>query len=169
MKKIPLTQGYFAIVDDADYEELAKRKWCVSGDSRTPQLKYAVRRLLREEAGGSARIVVKMHNVLCPPPPGFIVDHINGNALDNRRSNLRIATRGENQRNTKIHRDNKSGFKGVTRRELVNGCVFEARIMCGGVRYELGKFETAEAAAEAYREAALRIHGEFSGVLRNAA
>jgi len=87
-------------------------------------------------------------------------DHINGDRLDNRRANIRLATRSQNAQNVSKHKDNKSGYKGVhwaAGRE--KWC---AMIMANGKRYNLGYFTTAEIAYQAYCEAARRLHGEFA-------
>jgi hypothetical protein len=84
------------------------------------------------------------------------VDHANGNRLDNRRENLRLCTRGENAKN--IRGRALSGFKGVT---VVKG-QWKAVIQADRVIHRLGSFDTAEEAAQAYDDAAQRLHGEFA-------
>jgi hypothetical protein len=88
-------------------------------------------------------------------------DHKNHDTLDNRRSNLRIAKRGENARNQLRRRDNKSGYKGVTWSKHHKR--WRAFIGLGKKRYEwLGNYQTAYQAAAAYNEAAARIYGEYA-------
>lgn len=86
------------------------------------------------------------------------IDHINGNALDNRRENLRIATRSQNAMNTRMYANNKTGFRGVRRTKNK----YEASITSDGKRYPLGFFDTAEEAHEAYKAKAKELHGEFA-------
>ncbi len=106
MKKIELTKGRFALVDDEDYEWLNQWKWWVSdGESKS----YAIRRFEKNKKSH----LIFMHKLILNVPKGMQGDHINGNSLDNQRSNLRICTKDENNRNAKIRKDNKSGYKGV--------------------------------------------------------
>lgn len=86
------------------------------------------------------------------------LDHDNGVRGDDRLENLRLATPSENITNAKRRRDNTSGFKGVSK--LRHG--WEARIMKNGKQTWLGFYETPEAAHEAYKQAALKFHGEFA-------
>lgn len=94
--------------------------------------------------------------------PSAEIDHINGDRSDNRIANLRQASRGENMRNSRKRRDNTSGRKGVTwdNRERK----WHARIKHAKKCRSLGYFNTAEAAAQAYADAARRLHGEFARV-----
>ena len=94
------------------------------------------------------------------PPTGMVIDHINGNGLDNRRINLRICTHKENCRyRTKLQANNTSGFHGIRRR----GNGWEARINVGdGIRKYAGFSKNKEIAAKMYDEAAKKYHGEFA-------
>jgi hypothetical protein len=152
MVEIPLSQGLVALVDDEDAERVSSAgKWFAM---HTDGLVYA-RANARRPDGGKTSIV--MHKFLT----GFVrTDHRNGNGLDNRRSNLRPATNGENMRNARRHSDNRSGFKGVSR----NRGRWRARIQVVGGELALGRFDTAEGAARAYDAAALLHFGEFARV-----
>ena len=99
-----------------------------------------------------------IHNVW----PIVDVDHINGNREDNRICNLRLATRAENLRNSKRHKDNKSGYKGVCRDSRLKGNQWRATIWVDGKLKHLGYFATPEAAHLAYCDAAERHFGEFA-------
>lgn len=99
-----------------------------------------------------ARLVINV-------PPGFVPDHINHDIHDNRRVNLRIATRSQNSGNTLRHKDN-CGYKGVSE-DKVNQMHY-SRIFCKGVKYWLGRFKTAKEAALAYDAAAVHFFGEFA-------
>lgn len=90
------------------------------------------------------------------------IDHINQNSLDNRLSNLREATRGQNNQNTKRKKNNKSGYKGVCRDKRGRGDKWLAQIMANGKRVILGRFETPQEAYNAYCAAAKEHHGEFA-------
>ncbi len=88
--KIPLTKGYFALVDDDAPQEVVNHKWCalVTGGDRV----YAMR---RTKEGGKVSYVL-MHRIVANAQKGEIVDHKNHNTLDNRRENVRICKAGEN-------------------------------------------------------------------------
>lgn len=152
MKKIPLTQGKFAVVDDDDYAELSRYKWCIQGDG------YAVRKPRKSDGAGEKQI--RMHRVIAGTPVGMTTDHINGDKLDNRKSNLRMATSAENQHNVQKRKDNISGFKGVSFSRR-NG-KWRATIAVNGVRHSLGLFSSPEDAAKSYNSSAIKYHGEFA-------
>ena len=87
MKYIPLTQGKFAIVDDDMYEYLNQWKWCLR--KKSERSFYAG----RNDWENKKNHIVTMQQLIMNPPKGMVIDHINGNGLDNRRCNLRICTR----------------------------------------------------------------------------
>lgn len=101
-----------------------------------------------------------LHRLMVACPEGLFVDHINGNGLDNRRSNLRICTHAENMRNRKTHSNNKSGYKGVYFDK--DGSRWRAQIRAEGKKHSLGSFDTPEKAYEAYLSASKELHGEFA-------
>jgi hypothetical protein len=151
MKKIPLTQGKFALVDDEDFAELSKVKWCVS------HYGYATRNFPSKKGG---RRILYMHRVILKAKMKEQCDHINMNGLDNRRENLRICTRSENKHNSQKYSNNTSGFKGVT---LDKRCGrFVANIKVNSRRIYLGSFAEKSEAALAYNVAALKYHGDFA-------
>jgi hypothetical protein len=91
-------------------------------------------------------------------PTPLEIDHINGDGLDNRIANLRLATRAENASNARRALDNISGTKGVQS----NGNGYMARIRVHGKQHYLGTFRTLEEAVEARRKAADELHGVFA-------
>ena len=93
--------------------------------------------------------------------PLGIVDHKNRNPLDNRISNLRVATKAQNSYNQKIAKNNKTGLKGV---QLRSNGKYHAEISAGGKRIPLGLFPDKLSAAQAYNKAATALHGEFAHV-----
>jgi hypothetical protein len=123
-KEIQLTQGMSAIVDDEDYELLDQYYWFAMRDkvtnyaagylSRKPEghAVMAGRKRRPNGRGGMAKRI-PMHRFLLNAPDDMEVDHINGNGLDNRRCNLRLATRSENLANRRLFRNNKLGHKGI--------------------------------------------------------
>ena len=157
MKKIPLTQGKFALVDDEDYERLvAEGKWIYHRG-------YAIRTKHIKKTtpfGKWSKSVIRMHRLIIDIPDGFEVDHINLNKSDNRRSNLRICTRTENILNRRIQKNNTTGYHGVTWNKRLQK--FNARIGVNKQRLHLGYFKNELEAARAYNEAPLKYHGSFA-------
>ncbi len=92
--------------------------------------------------------------------PKECIDHVNGDRADNRFENLREATNSENQRNARKHRDNSSGFKGVSWQS--RDCRWQARIQVNKKCKYLGLFDTKESARAAYLAAAMKLHGSFA-------
>jgi hypothetical protein len=149
---VPLTRGYEAIIDADDVPLVDAWNWtAIVGLSNV----YAFRNYWKDKS----KRRVYLHRAIMGEPDGFQVDHINGNGLDNRRVNLRLATRSQNQHNRGANFNNTSGFKGVT---WHNGAKkWQAQIaFCGKNKY-LGCYDTLEAAHAAYAEASLKYHGEF--------
>ncbi len=155
MKRIPLSQGAFALVDDEDYGSLIKYRWFLHKDKR---IKYAFRNARDTQSG--KRIRVLMHRQILGTRQGFETDHINHNGIDNRRQNIRECNSSQNQHNAKLRTDNTSGYKGVSR--VSASKTWQARIRHMGKSIYLGAFPTAIKAAEAYDEAALKYFGEFA-------
>lgn len=148
--EVPLSRGFVALIDAADAPLVAPFGWrAVTSEGHT----YALRTL-----GNGA--VLYLHRFLMQPPPGFVVDHVDGNGLNNRRSNLRLATVAQNGMNSRRPVNNTTGFKGVTYAKARNQ--FFASIMADNHVYRLGYFKTAEEAHAAYRGAAKVLHGKFA-------
>lgn len=155
MKTIPLTQGKVALVDDEDYDELSKFKWAADVRSAAG-IVYATRIGSRR----CGRPKIYMHREILGCEKGQFIDHRDGDGLNNCRSNLRICTREQNMRNTRLRKDNPSGLKGVKFRH--DRGKFCARIVIAGKCTHLGHFTTAEAAYAAYCAAAALHYGEFA-------
>lgn len=157
MKRIPLTKGKHTIVDDSDYEYLNQWKWHTMKG-------YAARRNYIDGRDKSEYLYI--HRILNDTPEGMITDHINGDKLDNRRSNLRSCTKSQNAMNTGVRRDNKSGYKGVHKNHpKVNSKPWKSEIRVGGKRIFLGYFNDPEEAAKVYREAQMKYHSNFARII----
>ncbi len=161
---IPLTQGQFAIVDAIDYEWLKHFKWQALWNKKTRSF-YAARTTAQLNHKGAHTVM--MHRQILGLEIGDKRqgDHIHsGETLDNRRSNLRIATGFQNQHNRRKRRDNSCGFKGVTPSGNGNKHPWKAEIVAHGEYHYLGCHDTPEEAHAAYCEAAKRLHGEFANL-----
>lgn len=162
MKRIPLANGGAALVDDEDFERLNVYRWKLHTSPSGKE--YAVRNRLARERGMS--VFLRMHQMVIG---GRGVDHRNGNTLDNRRSNLRIATDAQNQQNRRTI-TNKHGFKGVAYhgytqnngKRWIRRKPWKAEIQVDQKRIHLGHFLSAEEAAAAYDRAAVLQFGEFA-------
>lgn len=149
MKRIKLTQGKYALVDDADFEYLNKFKWCINNSG------YAVRRV----GGRKAKLTI-MHRVLMGAQEGQEVDHANRDKLDNRMSNLRFVTRAQNIANTPLSKRNTSGFKGVHWNKAKGK--WQIRIGFEGKVVSLGYHNNKVEAAKRYNEKALELYGNHA-------
>ena len=158
-KRIPLNHGKFALVDDEDYEAMARHNWSVSTNPSGTD--YAV----RNAKGDHGRRSIYMHREIAGAHRGQCVDHINGNGLDNRRANLRLCVHRENIWNQKPRRTMNgvpvtSLYKGVYWNK--RGLRWMARIRVAGHLSYLGLFTSEHDAARAYNAAALEHFGEFA-------
>lgn len=163
MKLIPLTKGFFARVDDEDYPLVSQFKWSVWTRHKVNTEWRAIRGI---HVNGRSK-TLWMHHMILPPLPGFCVDHVNGDALDNQRHNLRYARRGENRANSLKNKSWKgrpcsSAFKGVC--WCSDRHSWRAFLRENGKTHVLGSFEDEVSAAKAYDAAAKKFFGEFARV-----
>lgn len=154
-KRIPLTRGLYALVDDEDYERLSQSKW------------HAQKGWKEEFYAAHSTTRLRMHRIILNAADGVLVDHKNHNGLDNQKDNLRICDRSSNEGNSlKRHlyrgRPTRSKYKGVyiDRRSGK----WAAGVMCRGIRYRRSDFVTEEAAAHWYDEKAMKLFGQFARV-----
>ena len=152
MKKIYLSgkkgKGKFALVNEDKFEELSRYNWHLNGQG------YA--------SSGIKGRIIRMHRFILNIPKETEVDHINHNRLDNRKENLRFATRSQNNWNRSLNKNNTSGYKGVSWNKKVGK--WESRIRVFGKRFNLGFFGDVIGGATSYNEAAKKYFGEFANL-----
>jgi hypothetical protein len=149
MKEIQLTQGKVTLVDDEDYDWLNQWKWHAHGSGGKSKKRYTAQRTIEKK---NFKKNVTMHRLITSAPDGMVVDHINGDSLDNRKVNLRVCTALENSRNCR-RKESRTGYRGVF-------CYAVIRVNRKYVK--LGAFKTTKEAARAYDKAAKKYHGEFA-------
>lgn len=141
--EIDLTQGKKAIIDYEDYSNISQSSWCFDASNGYPVSRIKGTR-------------VRLHRFLLKPREGELIDHINRDKLDNRRSNLRIVDAKTNVRNRGTNKNNTSGFRGVIK---FRG-KWRAQITPNYKFIDLGLYETAKKAALAYNAAASTLLGK---------
>ena len=151
-RRIPLTQGKVAIVDDED-AHFAEKKWYAA---RQGHHFYAQ----RNSTKGQERTTVRLHREILAAPGGVLVDHKNDNGLDCRRENLRLCTTSQNQMKRKNRKGHSSRFKGVCWHRAHRKWI--AQIQTPRGKKHLGLFENEIEAAAAYDGAAVEFFGEFA-------
>lgn len=138
----------WAVIDAANVGAVHDRRWCLTASG------YAVTRI------GSR--IAYMHRMILTPPDGCVVDHIDGDRLNNRAANLRACEQIDNTRNRPVlSKNNSSGYKGVS---LTAQGKWRARIWKNRNEIRLGNYDTAEEAAAAYNKAAIDLYGEFAAI-----
>lgn len=144
-KKILVGDSQFAIVDDEDFERVSKHNWHIMrSNGNSPG--YAVSKL-------------RMHRLIIDAPPGFLVDHINGDTLDNRKCNLRLCNNSQNQQNTQS-RGGSSKYKNVSFQRRTGKWM--AAFLFNGVRYNCGLWDNEEDAARAVDKKRGEVCGDFA-------
>jgi len=156
-RRIPLTQGQYAIVDPEDYKELAKYQWYAKRCER----RFYAERWGKTKQGSRIRRDIKMHQVIMGTAEGKFIDHINHNGLDNRKANLRFATAQQNTWNKRKQKGNYSSqYKGV--HWVKSEKNWRAVITCNKRVIYIGRFDDEKAAAMAYDAKAKEYFGEYA-------
>lgn len=155
MKKIYISggkgRGLFVLVDDEDYKVCSSHRWHING-------KYASANI--KETPNDPPKSIRMHRFITKCPKGKMVDHIDGNTLNNQKENLRICNDSENGMNKKKKSNTSSMYKGVMKNGNYN--TYYSEIVVRGIKIKLGFYRSQEEAAEAYNEAAITHFGEFA-------
>lgn len=156
MAEICLTKGYVAIIDDEDYAWLSVFPWATAVTREVP---YAIYTSCWPEPGVRRR-TERMHRLILGAPKGVLVDHRDRNTLNNRRSNLRLASNSQNARN-QVSARGASEYKGVAPYQWSN-TPWLAQIGHEGRKIRIGQYETEQQAARAYDCKATEFFGEFA-------
>jgi len=154
VKLIPLTKGYVAIIDSEDYNRLSKFLWITHKDKKRT---YAQRALPKEN--GKQRGETMPHAIMGKPPKGLMIDHINGNGLDNRKCNLRFVTNRQNCMNR--HQAKSSKYPGVTWDKRARKWTAQAQI--NGKHVHIGTYKSEELAYAAYQNLVVPIEESLIG------
>jgi hypothetical protein len=158
MKLIPLTQGKFAQVDDADYDFLMQWKWHAD-KSPSGNTFYAKR---NDKSSGKNKAICMHRLLLGLTAPKIFGEHRDQNGLNNQRDNLREATHSENMRNTKSKKGSSSKYKGVS--WVAKRNKWQSNIWLDRKQYPLGHFKLESEAALAYNKKAIELFGEFANL-----
>lgn len=156
---VPLTRGYEAIIDAADVALVSGRNWCAKPtfhkDGRVRSV-YAQTYVTKNGKGTSACI----HQIILAAEAGSLIDHVDGNGLNNRRRNLRFASLAENQHNRYVNKNSRSGVKGVFWEHRTRK--WRALFRVHGKKIYVGYFQTIADAEAAIIAARVAYHGQFA-------
>ncbi|MGA2093499.1 MAG: AP2/ERF family transcription factor [Sedimentisphaerales bacterium] len=153
-RRIPLGEGIYTIVDPDDYYRFGHMKWCLGAHRAKPYAVCGVR-----QKDGSIK-TVGLHRIIKNPGKGRVVDHKNGDSLDNRSANLRSATHAQNTYNRKKRKNATSKYIGVSFSNWSR--IWDVQIKHKGKQIWLGRFKREIDGARAYDRAALKLRGRFA-------
>ena len=159
--EIELTQGQKTIIDADDKDLILKYRWNANWSKDTKTF-YALRTRRSDDPPG---LSTQLSRLIMNAPPRLLVDHINHDTLDNRKTNLRLCTRAKNNRNRRQRNSNKktSRYKGVHTNKTKPGKWFAA-LRYNKTTIHLGGFDSEIQAARAYNKAAKQYFGEFASL-----
>ncbi len=148
---LPLLHGLVALIDSDDFERAGQLEWRINDNG------YVIRNIKRSDGSWTTQ---RLSRFIMNAPEGVYVDHIHGNKLDNRKSELRFATHTQNLWNRGKTRKNTSGFKGVLWDKRKSK--WRAEITVSGKLIHLGYFDDIVEAAEVREAGSKKYHGEFA-------
>lgn len=147
--KFSIAKGKTTLIDEEDYEKVSKYRWNFNNGAVVTNINK-----------DGKRTTMKLHRYILNLGNRYpIVDHINGDPLDNRKNNLRTCNHSENLRNRGKAKNNKSGYKGVSWAKHANK--WQASICVNYVHYHLGLYDDPQKAHEAYITASKSLHKEY--------
>lgn len=153
--EVKLKNNHTLLIDDADWNLVKNFKW--TAHKKPPNNCYYA---IATDYSSGKKKTIYLHNLLINKPSAFTIDHINGDGLDNRRQNIRLATKSQNAGNQKLRANNKTGFKGVCFHKQHKLYMATIKVNYKGIH--LGYFKTPESAAKAYDKAAIKHFGKFA-------
>ena len=155
MIEIPLTRGFVALVDEADAALVGRHQWRALKSGKGTKVRWYA-------SAGQGKATTLMHRLIMAAPIGMDVDHRDYDGLNNRRGNLRLATRSQNMANARMRSDNSTGFRGVGWHRQMER--WRAYVRVDGRLRSLGLHDAPEDAARAYDAAAREAFGEFASL-----
>jgi len=151
---------FVVMIDSDDFDRVSALNWNIRKQTYPNAVKYYVGHSYKDKIKKSTRNIRLSNFIFGVPPKGMIVDHINGNTLDNRKCNLRFATLRQNVCNSRKRDNCSSKYKGVSKQKGRN--TYNAEIRHYGEKIYLGSFRNEVDAALAYNYAAIRYQGEYA-------
>ncbi len=154
-----------AIIDTEDWDKIKAYRWHLHGckNYTTAYVRGLIPNPDKDINRPRNYTLILLHRlILGKPSKGMVTDHINHNGLDNRKENLRFATRGQNQQNRRAGKNSSSQYLGVS--WLAKHQLWQVMIKHNGKRYYLGSFRCEHQAALAYNKKAIELHGEFANL-----
>lgn len=151
VREIIISNGLVALIDDEDFDRVSSFHW------------VALRKLYTWYAQTGVRPRIRLHQFILGKIPGLEIDHIDGNGLNCQHSNLRHCTHSQNMQNRRL-RSRDAPYKGVEFHKDGGYERWHASIRANGKAIHLGYFLSAEEAARAYNEAAVKYFGQYAGL-----
>lgn len=152
--RMTLTQGQSTLIDDADVDLVSQHRWYAAKTRRG----WRVTTNTKNSEGKQRNLL--LHRFLMEPEKGLVVDHLNHDALDNRRSNMRVCTYSQNAMNQRSARKSSSKYLGVSWDKGAKK--WKASILIQGKKKNLGRFKEEDDAARAFDTAARLHFGEYA-------